>query len=368
MKVHVVRSVCEVEVPGEGPRQVYASVNHDSSRLDLVEYFDGKPYPRKWKPVRLRLDKPRLRRPDFLNFDWKVLLCGPRAMEVVGDLLRASGQLFPVTMAGEGSAYQLHNITRMLKTVLDPKNSEFRALPGYKPLRVPAFRGDRIGPEVSLFKIPQNFGGQIYCVERTGKPEDGEFKALVDHHGLTGLEFKLVWTDGKTAKRPAALNPAKTKPAPVQPTGGSDRPLKAGEKKDIHLSIARGYEHLKLTPGTSPLKVQRAIRDLIDPIVLGRKKGSAKTVADLAVNLGCLWGQTICDIAGWEWCFAKVSGSAFYAIVTPNRSHVVAPMHFAQAQLKKRSPQDNTSLLLFNMIKSGKSLPTAKAKAYMHVG
>jgi hypothetical protein len=35
----------------------------------------------------------------------------------------------------------------------------------------------------------------MYCVEFTGDPDDGEFKAVVEHHGLTGLEFELVWTD-----------------------------------------------------------------------------------------------------------------------------------------------------------------------------
>lgn len=367
MKVYVVRSICEVEVPGRSLRQVYASVDRTSSKLDLVEYFDGKPYPKSWKPVTLRLDKPGLRRADFLNFGWKVLLCGPRTMEVVGDLLRTSGELFPVSVAGEARAYQLLNVTRMLKTALDAKRSEFRGGPGHKALRVPAFHGDRIGTDVSLFKIPQNFGGSIYCVERTGEPEGGEFKALVEHHGLTGLEFKLVWSDVKTPKSSVAANPRRAKLGPARRATGSDRPLNAAEMKDITLSIARGHKHLKLTPGALALKVQQAIRDLIDPIALGRKKVGSKTVTDLAVNVGCLWGQTVCDVAGWEWCFARIGKADAYAITTPNRSHVVAPMNFVHAQLKKRPPLDNTSLLLFNMIRAGK-LPAAKPRTFLHVG
>jgi hypothetical protein len=161
---------------------------------------------------------------------------------------------------------------------------------------------------------------------------------------------------------------ASKKAIPARTGGGSDRPLKPGEKKDVELSIARGYKHLKLSPGTAPATTQRAIRDLIDSIVLGKKKVGARTLTDLSVNIGCLWGQTVCDAAGWEWCFVKVGRDHLLAVAAPSRSHVVAPMHFVQSQLTKRPPQDNTSLLLFNMIKSGKSLPPAKAKAYEHVG
>ena len=37
----------------------------------------------------------------------------------------------------------------------------------------------------------------MYCVEFTGDPDDGEFKAVVEHHNLTGLTFEAIWTDEK---------------------------------------------------------------------------------------------------------------------------------------------------------------------------
>ena len=42
---------------------------------------------------------------------------------------------------------------------------------------------------------------RIYCLERSGDPYDGEFKALVEEHDLTGLEFELIWSDRKTTAR-----------------------------------------------------------------------------------------------------------------------------------------------------------------------
>lgn len=150
---------------------------------------------------------------------------------------------------------------------------------------------------------------------------------------------------------------------------GSDRPLTAAEAKDVRLSIARGYKALKLDPKkASPEKVQEAILKLIDPICLGKKKVSPKVTEDLGVNIGCLWGQTIADtLNGWEWCYATVDGDELFAMAAPDRSILVAPMNFIFAQLHKRLPEENTSMLAFNMIVAG-SYGKQKAGAYVTVG
>ena len=212
MNVYRVRTTCETNPKSGDPRQIYASV--DVSRLkglDMVEYFDGKPYPKKWRAVKLSLAKPRLKRPDFLNFNWKVLVCNERAMEVVGELLRDAGEVFPVTVAGEKEKFFLSNVTQMLGKALNPAESEYR-VSSYKRLTKPAFHAAKIPADVKLFKLPQQFGLQIYCVERTGDPEDGEFKALVDQHGLIGLTFELMWTDGRPAAGKAKSQPVKRRP------------------------------------------------------------------------------------------------------------------------------------------------------------
>ena len=235
-----------------------------------------------------------------------------------------------------------------------------------KCLHVPAFHADRIGPKLKLFKIPENYGLSIYCVERTGDANDGEFKAIVDTHGLTGLRFKLVWTDGKGPVGKKSMRAAATK-KPDKPKM-LDRPLNAKEQRDIDLSIKRGYKYLKLDPKSSPKKTQEAMLNAIDAVSLEKKKLKKDAVLDLAVNLGCLWGQIVCDELGWEWCCLMLSnGRETYVIVTPNRSHMVSPMDFVLEQLQKRMPEENTSMLLFNMLK-GKKFGRAKAKSYMHVG
>ena len=52
--------------------------------------------------------------------------------------------------------------------------------------------------------------------------------------------------------------------------------------------------------------------------------------------------------------------------MTPSRSHMVSPMDFVLEQLQKRLPEDNTSMLLFAMLKG--KVRSAKARSYLHVG
>ena len=375
MNVYRVQTTCEKDVPNRDPRQIYPAAVGTGWEPDTVEYFDGKPYPKKWRVPAMKFDKPRLPKPDFFCYTGKLLLCNRRAVELLGDVLRDAGELFPVKITGgeDGGPYHFVNVTRLLRKALDPAKSVYR---DDRRLMVPAFRAAEIPDGVSLFKIPQNFGIPIYCAERTGEPGPGEFKALVEQHGLKGLEFQLIWTDGKGSKAPAttktsakpkATGKGRRASAAAAKPGGSDRPLKPSERKDVEKSIARGYEALDLPPGTPAAKTQKAMRVLIDQVVDGKRTLTPRAAADLSVNLGCLWGQAICDAAGWEWCSVKIGRTDLISVARPDRSYVVRPMHFIQQQLHKRLRGDNASLLLFNMIK-GNSLPAGKPKAYVTVG
>lgn len=253
----------------------------------------------------------------------------------------------------------------MLPKVLNHKKSKWKQIDrDFKLLKQPVFFGDRLPRDVSLFKIPE-FAAKTYCLERTGKPKGNEFKALVEKHGLTGLQFRLVWADEKA---PLARPAPKPLPKALLAPNPSDRPLNDKEQRNISLSIKRGYKYLKLDSQSSPQATQEAMFKAFDAIALGKKKLSNNAVMDLAVNLGCLWGQTVCDELGWQWCCLILEDRReTYVIVTPNRSHMVSPMDFVLRQLDKRLPEENTSLLLFNMLK-GKSFGAAKAGSYMHVG
>ena len=171
----------------------------------FLDAFRGKPLARRWRPVRYWLDRPLLPRPDFF-LHGGFLICGDRATTLAADALEMSGESFPVEVENEPGPWHLYHVTNCINA-LDPdrstwsyegRNREFRYLDK------PAFHPDRFGEE-SLFKIPEDHGLHTYCLERTGDPDDGEFKALAERNALTGLDFVRVWESDGSPVAPAQL-------------------------------------------------------------------------------------------------------------------------------------------------------------------
>lgn len=186
-----------VEVPrGKGVRQVFTTVSCcDKKDLRIfADNFTGTPYTRKWKPVRFYTDKPKLPCPDFFMREsgW---ICNDRAMLLAGEAMEMAGEYFPVKIEGEPGPFSFFHITNCIN-VLDPSKSKWEQCGPARLLERPVFRPERFGEE-SLFKFPEDFGFGCYCLERSGDHDDGEFKAVVEHHKLTGLSFDLVWSDEK---------------------------------------------------------------------------------------------------------------------------------------------------------------------------
>ena len=148
---------------------------------------------------------PRLPQPDFFNFGVDVFVCNERAVELAGDAMEMAGELLPVTIKAEAGRFHIFNVTNCVD-VIDPKKSEwedlgmFKGKPLGRILREPVFNPQWLG-EAGLFKIPEHASSEIYCLERTGDAENGEFKALVEHHGLTGLTFELIWSGRRSPGR-----------------------------------------------------------------------------------------------------------------------------------------------------------------------
>ena len=183
--------------PPEGNFEHYASLlmQEKDRRYIRVGDFDGQPYSRRWQPIELYIDKPKQPRPDFYHFGLSAFVCNERALEHVQGCLEEAGELLPVSIEREPGEFFIFNVTNCIN-VLDHEKSSWR---GYGPnnmfkrLTTPVFIPERFGDE-SIFKFPEACA-TTYCLERSGEYREGEFKALVEHHGLTGIEFRLVWSD-----------------------------------------------------------------------------------------------------------------------------------------------------------------------------
>jgi hypothetical protein len=140
----------------------------------------------------------------------------------------------------------------------------------------------------------------------------------------------------------------------------TDRSLNSDERGEVENCVASALERFgDGAAGESPDQLQERLYQEINSL---RSDPDGLPKADLsqtALCLGCLWGQTVCDRLGWEWAAVSLEpGSEFYGIVSPSRSHVVFPLHYLQ-DLLSDPDRDQTSLLVYNMLKAGNLPPSA---------
>jgi hypothetical protein len=163
------------------------------------------------------------------------------------------------------------------------------------------------------------------------------------------------------------MEPPQERAAPSA-SASRDTPLSVEAGKEIDDAIQRACVELKLeAKKRSPEAVQQAIYEKLQQLAAGKKlKGD--DLKNRAIDLGSLWGQSVCDALGWEWCAVRDGDTEIFSVAAPDRSYFVAPLHFMQKQLGRRGADaEITSLLLFNMLKAG-NLPPARAKDYQALG
>ena len=186
--------------PKAGRYSGYAGLSFLDKDTCLFPYLGkGRPFQGEWKPIQLYIADPANPRPDIFGFPGG-FVCDEAVFRLLGEPLEMSTEVLSVSVEGEAKRFYACHITNSYNAV-DKEKSLWRP-PGYKNGRkmliTPAFIPEKLGDQ-SLFKIPDDCYTREYCLERSGDAEDGEFKALVDSHNLTGLEFKLVWSDAASS-------------------------------------------------------------------------------------------------------------------------------------------------------------------------
>ena len=182
--------------PEGGKFPSYASLGIKPGDVDFLfggDAFCGKPFQRKWRPLEFYVYELNYPRADIWSMGACAWVVNSRAMLLAGEAFEMAGELLPVSVDGETQDFSLFNCTHC-PNVLDLSKSKWHFYgpeKEFKQLAKPSFIADRFG-EVSLFKIMEH-PVCMYCLERTGDPEDAEFKALVEQHALAGVEFKMVW-------------------------------------------------------------------------------------------------------------------------------------------------------------------------------
>ncbi len=87
------------------------SCKRSDKRFLREEYFRGKAFPGKWRPVTLFFDEPLWPRADFYTFYPENFVCTERAKALAGRALEKAGEFLPVTIEGESEVHYIYNVT-----------------------------------------------------------------------------------------------------------------------------------------------------------------------------------------------------------------------------------------------------------------
>jgi hypothetical protein len=129
----------------------------------------------------------------------------------------------------------------------------------------------------------------------------------------------------------------------------------AAEIRDLAIKAAA---RLRLATA-EPERVARAIAEYVED----NRPPEGDRIVEEAVELGVLWAEQLLRITGWEWVeLRETNTNTQYAIVSRDRALVLFPTALF-LELLGDTDRDNTTLLLFNMIRCG-NVPEAEPGEY----
>jgi hypothetical protein len=153
--------------------------------------FDGRSRQASWVPVKMRRVVADERGRPLAESDFPscsggdMLLLRQHAVDALGDLLGACGELLPLECVGRAPLWAL-NVTTLLDA-LDESRSKLLRMPESGEIlrvKVPFFRPEAVA-EAQLFKLSRMPRGLIYATET--------FVQRVKSLPLRGIDFKQVW-------------------------------------------------------------------------------------------------------------------------------------------------------------------------------
>ncbi len=156
---------------------------------EVMKYeFDGSKISEFWKPPEVYSPYPLKKEGDFWSCFTGSFAVTPEAALLISKFLEQSCELLPLPL--ENKLLQVCNVTHIVDCLDEILSLHKPGIPGWFDEYV--FLPGRF--KHSLFKIPQTCLAEIFCVEGIADPED-EFKWTVEKLGLTGLEFREIWSN-----------------------------------------------------------------------------------------------------------------------------------------------------------------------------
>jgi hypothetical protein len=128
------------------------------------------------------------------------------------------------------------------------------------------------------------------------------------------------------------------------------RPLTAEEEAELTERFALALSLIPVQGEDSDFLIA-GLNIVVDAVRAGRPVPRPRD--ELATDLGVLWGDELCRVAGWSWSYMTLeSGVEGPAVTSADRAMVVMPVHFIHRAFSDETRQP---LGLFKQLVDGKS-------------
>jgi hypothetical protein len=142
-----------------------------------------------------------------------------------------------------------------------------------------------------------------------------------------------------------------------------ERELTFPELEDLQALIQAAAEATGQTEQAAPDEVVQSISDAVATI--RRSMSDRQQAFEASIPYGALWGDQVRRALGWEWVWlteVEDEQYQYYAVTSPNREYFVAPL-FLHGPFAMGDAEEDTSVLLFNLLRTG-HIPRTGPRAY----
>lgn len=144
-------------------------------------------------------------------------------------------------------------------------------------------------------------------------------------------------------------------------------PLPEEVREEVERTFRAAVETFHISDPADGAVIAREVQTAVDHILETEElPEGCGSLADAAVSLGVLFGQSLCIGRGWSWeVFGSSQEKAIYGVVSPEKNFCNAPLPYLLRILQKKNigmdgNNDNTVMLLYNMLENIDCKPEEK--------
>lgn len=337
----------------------YRTFAHAEEYYSVLDRVCGQPILDSWQPFTVQWGEPMsgtledYQAADFTSTGGGYVTINQRAADRLAPLLRNVVELLPIHH--EGKTHYLVNVINFVDALdLQRSTIEYRRPGKISVVRRFVFKPAELAGQV-MFRVPQLSSAYYFVTQ--------EFVDACNSACLTGAKFRLLWDSEAPAPGPWEPPPQPVaSPTPRAVTSVTEKALSDEMSEGIEQELERWRSHSGLAADVAPLdsakrvqiEVVRARERLL------REQGEASD--DLIVMLGVAWADAVRRETGWDMVALTIHGLEVPALVSKDRAHACPFLDMMVRQLG-RTTRDETTLLLFNIIRAG-DLPESAPRAY----